>query len=317
MNRTFTQRPGLLEAVIAGGVTLLFALAVLITYARFPVEEFYHVSEVGLRGAIGQTLVFLNYPGAFIALALLPITTSSLLAAAWYRREVVVAAIVAALLCLVAAGPDVVTQSDMDFKLVNAIPAVGVAITAVLVLLAVRANGLGPVRPWQRADTVRAVIGGIFALGGLPWMLGMAGFYIEQVPLLGRVFMSKGTENGAEVIYVHLGTHHGFSGLMFLLTALLLARVVGTVTPHWLDRLLSVFVAFMLAYGIANFTQDFWYEQVVKRGWSSYDIPNTTVPAVTPVWGLILLGALLAWLVMFHEPAARGRSHQRPVIIPS
>jgi hypothetical protein len=225
--------------------------------------------------------------------------------------------VAAAAFCLVAGAPGVVSQSDMDFKAINVIPAIGVAIVLVLVVLAIRANGFGPVRPWTRADTVRATIGGIFAFGGLPWIFGMAGVYIEDIPLLGRIFMSKGVENGAEIIYVHPGDHHGFDGLLFLLSALLLARVVGTVVLRWLDRALSAFLAFMLAYGIANFTQDFWFEQVVKRGWSEYDIPNTTVPSLTPVWGLILLGTVIAWLVMFHEPSSRRRADHRPVIIPS
>ncbi len=317
MNRSFARRPGMLEAAIAGGITMLFALAVFVTYARFPVEELYHVSEEGLRGGAGRTLVFLNFPGAFIALALLPIAASSLLAAAWRRRAVVVATVAAAAFCLVAAAPGVVSQSDMDFKVINIVPVIGVVIALVLVGLAIRANGFGPIRPWERSDTVRAVFGGIFVIGGLPWIFGMAGVYIEDVPLLGRIFMSKGMVNGVEEIYVHPGDHHGFDGLLFLLTALLLARVIGAVTPRWLDRALSGFVAFMLVYGIANFLQDFWYEQAVRRGWSSYDIPNTTVPAATPVWGVILLGSVIAWLMLFHNPATRDRSRHRPVIIPS
>lgn len=317
MPRSSTPRHGMTEAAIVGGFVLLLTVILFATHVRHPVEAFYNVSGEGLSGGASRAVVFLNYPVAFVALVLLPIAVSSLLASAWHARAVVVAAIVAAVLCLVAAAPDVVTQSDLDAKPINAAPAAGVAITAVLIILAIRVNGFGPVQPWNRGDTIAAVVAGIFTLLGLPWLLAFAGYYIEDVPLLGRIFMSKGTENGVEQIYVHLGDHHSFDGYIFLLSALVLRRVVGLIQPNWLDRLLSVLVAFIAAYGIANFIQDGWYEQVVRRGWSSYDIPNTTVPAVTPVWGLILLGTAILWFVLFREPASRRTSHQRPVMLPS
>jgi hypothetical protein len=307
----------MLEAAIVGGICLVVTLAVFITYARFSVEEFYNISKTGWSGAAGQAIVTLNYPVAFIALALLSIAVSSLIAVREHPRMIVLAAITAAALCLVAGYPGVVKQSDLDFKPVNLLPAVGVGITTVLVAMAIRQRGFGPAGPWQPSDTVAAVVGALFLFGGLPWVLGVAGFYIESVPLLGRIFMSRGTENGVEEIYVHLGTHHGFSGLLFLISALVLRRVIGLLQPFWLDRALSAYVAFMLAYGIANFIQDGWYEQIVKRGWSSYDIPNTTVPALTPVWGLIVLGAVVFWFVMFREPATRRRSSGRAIMQPS
>lgn len=314
MPRPSTSRHGMMEAAIVGGLSLLTAALVFITYARFPVEEFYNVSKVGLSGATGRMIVELNFPIAFIALALLPIAVSTLLSASWRPRLTVIAAILAAALCLVAAVPGVVKQSDLDFKPVNLVPAAGVAITAILIALAIRARGIGPVEPWRTSDTVAAIVGGIFLLAGLPWVLAQAGFYIESVPGLGRIFMSKGMENGVEEIYVHLGDHHGYSGLLILLSALVLRRVIGLLRPFWLDRVLSAYVAFMAAYGIANVIQDGWYEQVLRRGWSSYDIPNTTVPALTPVWGLILLGAVILWFVMFHEPSARRESRHRPIM---
>jgi hypothetical protein len=307
----------MLEAAIVGGLSLLTAAAVFITYARFPVDAFYNISKAGLSGAAGRMIVELNFPIAFIALALLPVAVSSLLAANWRPQASVIAAILAAALCLVAGVPGVVKQSDLDFKPINLVPAAGVAITAILVAIAIRVRGIGPVERWRGSDTVAAVVGGIFLIAGLPWVLAQAGFYIESVPVLGRVFMSKGTENGIEEIYVHLGDHHGYSGLLILISALVLRRVIGLLQPFWLDRALSAYVAFMLAYGIANFIQDGWYEQIVKRGWSSYDIPNTTVPALTPVWGLIVLGAVVFWFVMFREPATRRRSSGRAIMQPS
>ena len=304
MPRPVSLRHGMLEAAIVGGFCVVTALAIFITYSRFPAEDFYSVSESGVAAAAGRMIVSLNFPIAFIAIALLAITVSSMLAAAWHPREVSAAAIVAAALCLVAAAPGVVQESDLDVKWINAVPAIGVAITAILMALAIRENGIGPIAPWSRADTIASVFGGIFVLAGLPWIWAQLGFYMDNVPLLGRIFLSKGDENGPGEAYVHLGDHHGTSGLLLLICALVLRRVIGLIEPRWLDRALSGYVAFMAAYGIANAIQDGWHEQIVKRGWSGYDIPNATVPSINWVWGAMVLGAVIAWLLMFRATAS-------------
>jgi len=34
----------------------------------------------------------------------------------------------------------------------------------------------------------------------------------------------------------------------------------------------------MLAYGVGNLVNDDWLEQVVKRGWTNYQLPSVLVP---------------------------------------
>ena len=48
----------------------------------------------------------------------------------------------------------------------------------------------------------------------------------------------------------------------------------------------------MLVYGIANTIDDFWLEQVVKRGWSDYVFPGMLQPALTLGWVAIVTGAV-------------------------
>ncbi|CAN5258732.1 hypothetical protein BH09ACT13_BH09ACT13_04890 [soil metagenome] len=96
---------------------------------------------------------------------------------------------------------------------------------------------------------------------------------------------------------VHLGHHHGTDGALLLLAALLLsrARVAGCGLRH----VFAAYVALMLAYGTVNLTQDLWHEQVVKRGWTSWDIPSTLVPSASWSWAAVLAGAALLYAVGF------------------
>ena len=47
----------------------------------------------------------------------------------------------------------------------------------------------------------------------------------------------------------------------------------------------------MLAYGIGELANDFWLEQVAKRGWTHWEIPDVTLPRVSIAWGILVLGA--------------------------
>ena len=65
------------------------------------------------------------------------------------------------------------------------------------------------------------------------------------------------------------------------------------VRPRLLRLALGFYVALMLVYGLANALQDFWLEQLVKRGTTDLEIPSLTVPKASWAWAAILLAALL------------------------
>ncbi len=87
------------------------------------------------------------------------------------------------------------------------------------------------------------------------------------------------------------GHHHGMDGVLLLLSALLLSRVVPSVRGRWLRLGVGAYVALMACYAVGNIANDFWIEQVVKRGWTNWQLPDVLRPKLTIAWGLIVLGA--------------------------
>ena len=68
------------EALIAWAVWGVVAVGVWETYARFPAAELYNVTRTGLSGGAARTLVFLNWPVAIAAVALVIVAADRLLA---------------------------------------------------------------------------------------------------------------------------------------------------------------------------------------------------------------------------------------------
>jgi hypothetical protein len=66
----------------------------------------------------------------------------------------------------------------------------------------------------------------------------------------------------------------------------------------------------MLAYGVANFAQDFWTEQIVKRGWTTHKIPSLLHPSFSIGWACILAGAAALELGAFRPERRRARQRK-------
>lgn len=287
------------------------AVAMWVTYSRLAPGNFYNVSGDGVVAGAGRVLVFLNYSTGLVAIALLAVVADRL------RGRFVVAAVIATALCAVVFWPGVVEQSDLDAKPVNALPAVGVLIAVVLTGVALVRGGIGASRPLGGGwDVVRVSLVVVLLLASLPWLFAELGFYVGDVPGLGSLFMSKDViaEQGHPGLRaVHLGHHHGLDGTLLALSALALSRLVGQLRPPSLRGALGFYVALMLVYGLANALQDFWLEQLVKRGTTSLEIPTLTVPAVSWAWGAIILTALLIHFAArgvgrFDKPSQEGVS---------
>jgi hypothetical protein len=285
------SRPGLAEVLAVWVLYGLVAVVMLVTYSRVAADEVYNVSHEGLAAGAGRVLVFANFPVALVAIALLAVVAERL------RGRLAVVAAVAAVLCAVVAWPGVVEQSDLDAKPVNAIPALGVAVALALTCVALARGGIGASRPFGGGwDVVRAVLAGVIVLASLPWIFAELGLYVGDVPGLGAAFMSDepSPEPGhPELKAVHLGHHHGFDGALLALSALALSRVVTSVRTPALRVAFGLYVALMLVYGLANAVQDFWLEQLAKRGTTSVKLPTMTVPGLSWAWAAILATALL------------------------
>jgi hypothetical protein len=278
--------PGLAEAVVVLSLFALVALCVLVTYSRIAPHELYRVSHSGLAGGASRVLVFLNFPTALMAIAVLALVTDRL-GPRW-------PAFLALVLCLVIFVPGVVDEGDLDAKWINVLPALGVAIVLALTIWAAR-DGIGGAGS-PAGDRVRIVVAAALTLLALPWIFAELGVYIGDVPGLGSIFRSKQIFEGHPS--VHLGEHHGLQGLLLVVTALLLSRELPRMHPTRLRTSLAAYLSLMIPYGIGNMANDAWLEQVVKRGWTDWAIPGVLRPSLTWMWGLIILAAAAIFLTL-------------------
>jgi hypothetical protein len=286
----------LVEAVGVWGLWALAAIAVIVTYSRISAQELYNVSGGGLEGGAGRALVFLGYPVAFVALAVLVIVFGRLVGGV--ERA---AAVVAAALCATVVIPGVVDQGDLDARPINALAAVGVGVAAVLTGIGVARGGLGEPLPFGRADVVRLTVAAVLLVAALPWLFAELGFYLDGIPVLDPIFMSEElyTDNDHAAAAVHLGDHHGTDGVLLAWTALALSRTVPTMREGFRRTVLVVYLCLMLVYGLALALEDFWLEQLVKRDVTSVRLPNMIRPDLSPAWGAIVaVTAVLAVLAL-------------------
>jgi hypothetical protein len=127
--------------------------------------------------------------------------------------------------------------------------------------------------------------------------------------VLGQIFQTQELRYspGPHVLHpaVHYGDHHGLEGTLLVITALLLSRMLGAVRSRRLHAALGFACALLIAYGVGNVANDFWTEQVVKRGWTTWFVPNVLEPGATIAWGVILASAVALWLVAFRPRYGR------------
>jgi hypothetical protein len=309
--------PGLREVSVLWGLFLLVASEIFATYARTPVHELYHVSENGRAGGAGRVVVFLDWPVALAVIAILGVV-----AAEARSRALSLLSIAAGVLCLAVVWPGLVDQADLDAKWSNAIPASGVLLAFALTLVTLRRNGTGP-RRRVSGDRARWVTIVVLALVALPWIAADLGFVIGRWPVLGSIYYSDewyaGFGHARAAPAVHLGNHHGMAGTLLVVTAILLSRTLGGLGRR-ARIVLGIYLATLLVYGAGNIANDFWLEQIVKRGVTNWQLPSVIVPAFTLPW-LIMLGLIvLAYLLLFrragHARVIGSRRPRWPALLP-
>jgi hypothetical protein len=243
----------------------------------------------GFAGGLGRALVFLNYPFVLAAIPTLAVSLDRLEP----KRAWLALAAVAVVLGGVVVAPGVVEQEDLDAKPVNSLPALGVALALALSLLALRRGGLGYVARRLPGDPARLMLAAVLLVAAIPWLFAELGFYAPW-PFFGEELRPEPGDPTLRA--VHLGRHHGMDGVLLTLTVLALSRVLPQLRREWLRQVLAVYLSVLLAYGLANAVQDFWLEQVVKRGWTDERLPTMTQPSFSIAWALLIAAAAAVYL---------------------
>lgn len=271
-------------------------VAIVVTYTRLPPEELYRVVGRGfVDGGLSRAVVYANFPIGLAAVYLL------LGLADRMSRTQRILAVLAFVLWTPVFSSRVVSQDYLDARWGNAFPAVAVALALVL-------TSTTPARVPQRirGDRVRVVVAAAFLFLALPWIAAELGFDFTDVPVLGQIFQTHELRQqpGDPVFHpaVHYGDHHGLQGTLLLITALLGSRMLGAIRGRRLHTAFGLLTGILIAYSVMNIANDAWLEQVAKRGWTSWVIPNVLEPKLSWGWLVIVLGGLALWLALFDRP---------------
>ncbi|HYY65016.1 MAG TPA: hypothetical protein VE688_10400 [Gaiellaceae bacterium] len=294
------QSAGLREIWVVWTLFFLTAVAVFETYWRLPPRVLWKVHNTGFIGGAGRGLVFLSFSAALAAVAVLPIVVDRL-----DDRRADLTGMAAFVLCATVAYPGVQTESHLDPKWANVPAVVGVALAFLMTVWASRVGRREFSRASWRGDLARLAIGGMSLFFAAPYIAAELGFFLDGVPVLGSIFITGAIrpEPGAGYSHaaVHHGHHHGMDGFLLTVTALLLSRLIGGIRRPILRTLAAVYLALMLVYGLTNQVQDLWTEQIVKRGWTNWDIPNVLHPSASAAWAAMVACALAIY-ALFLRP---------------
>jgi hypothetical protein len=302
------QRAGLSDVYVVWALFFLAAVAVFATYWRLPPSQTWKVHNTGFVGGAGRAFVFLSFSCALAAIGVLPIVVDRL-----GNRRAEFAGIAALVLCLTVALPGVQTESHLDPKWANLPAVLGVGIAFALTVWASRTGRREFPRATRRGDIARLIVGGVSLFFAAPYIAAELGFFLDGVPVLGWFFLTGAArpEPGAAYVHaaVHHGHHHGLDGFLLAATALLLSRLVGSIRRPVLRTVTAVYLALLLVYGLTNQAQDLWTEQVVKRGWTKWDIPEVLHPSLSAAWAAMIGCGLLIYALFLRprrEPFARS-----------
>ena len=83
------------------------------------------------------------------------------------------------------------------------------------------------------------------------------------------------------------------------------SRLFGGIRGPVLRHVTAAYLALMLVYGLTNMANDLWTEQVVKRGWTSWQIPDVLHPEASAAWAAMLAVAALIYVASFRTRSGR------------
>jgi len=276
----------------------LAAVAVFETYWRLPPSETWKVTGSGLEGGASRAFVFLSFSAAVAAPPVLAIVADRL-----DDRRATLAAIVAFLLCATVAIPGVQTPNHLDARWSQLPAVIGVFLAVVLTVWLVRSGRPAAPRTTRAGNRVRVAAAAFLLVASAPYIAAELGFFLDGVPVLGWVFQTGRIrpEPGAGYSHaaVHRGHHHGLDGFLLAVGVLLLSRLLGTIRRPRLRAATAAYLSLMLVYGLTNLANDLWTEQVVKRGWTDWQIPDVLQPSASLAWAAMVAVAAVFYLVLF------------------
>ncbi|HVD50063.1 MAG TPA: hypothetical protein VNB50_08610 [Gaiellaceae bacterium] len=285
----------------------LATVAVFETYWRFPPQDLWKVTHTGLVGGAGRAFVFLSYSPALAAIPVLLIVADRL-----DNRRTRLLALVSLVLCATVAIPGVQTPSQLDPRWAYLPAVIGVGLAVGLTAWASAHGRPEAVRTTTAGDLARVSVGAVSLFFAAPYIAAELGFFLDGVPLLGWIFQTGAMrpEPGAGYLHaaVHHGHHHGLDGFLLAVTALLLSRLLGGIRAPGLRTATALVLSLMLVYGLTNEAQDQWVEQIVKRGWTDWEIPNVMIPSLSLAWAAMLACAALVYVAFLRcEPLVARR----------
>jgi hypothetical protein len=297
------QKSGLAEVFAVWTLFGLAAVAVFETYWRLPPRELWKVTYTGFAGGVGRVGVFVSFSAALAAIAVLAIVADRLA-----DRRAHWLAIAAAVLCATVAVPGVQTPNHLDWRWPNLPAVAGTALAAALTVWAYRRGRHETPRATRDGDLARIAVAAVSFFFAIPYIAAELGFFLDGVPFLGWFFQTGALrpEPGAGYVHaaVHHGHHHGLDGFLLTATALLLSRLLGGIRRPRLCTATAAYLSLMLVYGLTNEANDEWTEQVVKRGWTHWQIPDVLSPKPSAAWAAMLVCAALVYVACFRPGRA-------------
>ncbi|HSC48981.1 MAG TPA: hypothetical protein VLD16_01865 [Gaiellaceae bacterium] len=305
------QNRGLREIYVIWLLVGLAAVAVLETYWRFPASRLWNVSGTGASGGVSRAFVFLSFSPALIAIAVLAIVVDRL-----DDRRATLLGLASLALCATVAIPGVQTPDDLDAKWSNLPAVIGVALAFALTLRAGARGRREAVRTTRGGDVARLVTGAVALFLAAPYIAAELGFFLDGFPLLGSIFQTRRLRPetpGSSYVRaaVHHGHHHGLDGFLLTVTALLLSRLLGGISRRGLRTATAAYLSLMLVYGLTNMANDLWSEQVVKRSWTTWQIPDVLSPTASAAWGAMIACAIVVYYACWRERPLLGRRFGR------
>ena len=286
------------------------AALVCVTYARLPASDFYNVTGTGFTGGAARVLVLLGWPISLAAVALMAVALDRLLGrrsrAAAAGRDV--AAVASLVLCATIAWPGVITQSNLDAKSSNALAAVGVGIAAAITVAALRPLRARAAAAAQRRRPCGDRAAGADGPGALPWIFANLGFYVGDVPGLAGLHVQEDPARARAPAPARRAPGQPRGPGRLAAGGHGAGRCGGRcrMRPTRLRPVLGGYLALLLGYGVMVAANDGWNEQLVKRGTTSYMLPDVITPAASWGWVFLLAAAAVLYVAMFRvEPRLR------------